>query len=248
MALYQAIIAYDGTNFRGFQRQERTRTVQGEIERALKEIGWVGSSIYAAGRTDAGVHASGQVVAFELNWKHTRKSLRDAINDHLPDDVITRHVKEASEGFHPRYNALLRKYVYRIYCQEVRNPLLDRYAWWVRSALDLKLMKKAADLLVGSHDFRMFGKPMKKNGNTVRKVISADWSRLSEEKLFFMICANAFLYHMVRRLVFILVRIGQERILIKDFEDGMTNKYNNLLPGIAPACGLELTEVVYNEV
>jgi tRNA pseudouridine38-40 synthase len=247
MALYKVTLAYDGTDFYGFQRQARARTVQNEFEKILKKLGWKDNSILAAGRTDAGVHASGQVITFSLDWKHSSESLRNAINAHLPFDTAAVHVDEVHIGFNPRYDALARKYIYRIYCQEVSNPLLARYAWQVWPAVDLQFMQKAAGLLIGEHDFALFGKPFKKNGTTIRKVISADWSRLKEGHYLFCIIANAFLYHMVRRLVFLMVRIGQGRILTRDFGEELKVKTRNILPGIAPACGLVLAQVMYEK-
>lgn len=138
MARYQVTLKYDGTAFFGMQRQATTRTVQGEVEKSLKKIGWAGSSILAAGRTDAGVHASGQVIAFDFEWRHTSDDLRNALNATLPEDVAAGRVQTARDDFHPRYDALARTYRYQIFCQPVRDPLKERYAWrvWPQPDLD----------------------------------------------------------------------------------------------------------------
>jgi tRNA pseudouridine38-40 synthase len=132
MARYQVILAYDGTLFLGFQRQSRTRTVQGVVEAALGALGWTGRTIYSAGRTDTGVHAAGQVIAFDLEWKHSTLDLRQALNANLPEDVAAREVREVPPDFHPRYGALSRRYQYRILCSDVRDPLRERYVWRAR--------------------------------------------------------------------------------------------------------------------
>jgi tRNA pseudouridine38-40 synthase len=125
-ALYKIILAYNGSAFAGYQRQAEERTVQAELEAALDKLGWQGSSVLAAGRTDAGVHARGQVVSFQLAWAHTAEDLRNALNHYLPRDMAVRSVSEAPIGFHPRYDAQWRHYRYRIYCQPMRDPLRAR--------------------------------------------------------------------------------------------------------------------------
>ena len=131
MARYQLKIAYDGTNFSGYQRQGEKRTVQGEIEKALFRLNWTGQTIFAAGRTDTGVHASGQVISFDFEWTHGCEALQKALNALLPDDIAVHAVKVAADEFHPRYNATSRCYHYRIYCQPERNPLINRFSWQV---------------------------------------------------------------------------------------------------------------------
>ena len=128
MARYQVVLAYDGGRYNGFQRQRSGigRTVQGEVENSLRRIGWDGRTILSAGRTDSGVHAAGQVIAFDLEWKHTLDELQAALNAHLPADIAARSVQPAAGDFHPRYAARMRCYRYRIYCQPVRDPLGER--------------------------------------------------------------------------------------------------------------------------
>lgn len=246
MARYQAILAYDGTEFRGFQRQAGARTVQSVLETALKHLGWQGRAILAAGRTDTGVHALGQVIAFDLDWRHTAGEMLQALNAHLPADVAVRSIQEVSGDFHPRYSAVSRRYRYRILCDPIRQPLVERYAWRVWPELsDLRLVQ-AADLLVGEHDFSAFGTAPRKDGNTRRMVFSACWQREGDE-LVFEISGNAFLYRMVRRLVKIQVEIAQGTRQLKDLAEKLSGGHERTVQGLAPAHGLTLIEVVYTE-
>ena len=248
MARYQVILAYDGTAFAGFQRQAKARTVQSEVEAALRCIGWNGKSILSAGRTDTGVHASGQVIAFDLDWGHSSQALCKAINANLPLDIAAQAVKDVDESFHPRYDARARRYVYQIFCQEERQPLLERSNWRVWPAVELSAMQTAAELLKGEHDFSAFGAPQKAGGSTARTVFEAGWEVFmllpGLSGLRFQISANAFLYHMVRRLVYIQVLLGQGTVSIQEWQDGLEQGQAQT-PGLAPAHGLALAEVMY---
>ncbi len=247
MALYQVILAYDGTAFQGFQRQKGARTVQGELENALTRLNWTGSRLVSAGRTDTGVHASGQVVAFELDWTHSPEELGRALNALLPEDVAVRSVKEAVAGFHPRYDAVHRTYAYHIYCHPDRHPLKDRFAWRVWPEAELDTLCRAAEMLVGDHDFAAFGSPPRPKGSTRRTVHQAFW-RQEEDGLAFEVTANAFLYHMVRRMVFLQVLAGQMRLSLPALSDLLQGPtpVGAQLPGLAPAHGLVLVEVMYD--
>ena len=243
MALYQLKLAYDGTDFLGFQRQRKGRTVQSELENALKNLGWKEKSIQAAGRTDTGVHAIGQVIAFALDWRHSDLNLQNALNAILPMDMAVKSVRKATGEFHPRFDALSRKYRYSIYCDSIRDPLLDRFAWQVHPKVKLGLLEDAAKQMIGTHDFKCFGRPPKEESGTIRTIISAEWKR---GKIFFQfdVSANAFLYHMVRRMVFLQVKVGQGVISAVELLEAVEGR-SNLIPGIAPARGLVLVEVKY---
>ena len=143
MARYQIILAYDGTDFQGFQRLKGGRSVQGEVEAALRRLNWAGKAILSAGRTDAGVHASGQVIAFDLDWAHSPETLRQALNAYLPEDVAAQAVKLAAPGFHPRYDALARTYHYRIF-HHLSVISCASGAWRVDHPLDGQLLNAAA--------------------------------------------------------------------------------------------------------
>lgn len=243
MARYQVILAYDGTDFLGFQCQKKARTVQGEVEEALRNLGWDGKSILSSGRTDTGVHATGQVITFDLNWLHSEQALRQALNAYLPADISAREVHETTSAFHPRYDASSREYCYRILIDPVRFPMLERTVWRMDFSLDFSLLQKSAALFIGEYDFTAFGNPPRPGGNTVRTVLRSEWDQ--DGNLYvYHIEANAFLYHMVRRIVFVQVAIASNRVeyerLAQDLESGIPEH-----PGIAPACGLELAKVFY---
>ncbi len=243
MARYQIILAYDGTDFQGFQRQAKGRTVQGVLEAALSQLGWSDRISLFAGRTDCGVHAEGQVAAFDLEWSHPVEDLGRALNAHLPADVAVRCVQVAAPDFHPRFNAKGRTYRYQIYCKPDRDPLRDRYAWRVWPELDLALLRQAARLLPGIHDFAAFGTPPRAGGRTDREVFSAAWE-LRSGGLLFEVSANAFLYHMVRRTVYLQVLIGKNLLELESFAQAV-GAAQPQPPGLAPAHGLALKEVLY---
>jgi len=243
VARYQIIIAYDGTRFAGSQRQGHASTVQGELEAALSRLGWQGESILLAGRTDSGVHAAGQTGAVDLGWMHTPEELLGALNASLPDDIAVQRVRIAPPKFHPRYDATSRRYRYRLYCQTIRDPLRGRYAWRVPQALDASTLADTALVLTGRHDFSAFGSSPRKGGSTVRTVMHAEWARRGDEWAF-DVEADAFLYRMVRRMVYVQVAAAQSRLGVDGVIAALEGR-NELPAGLAPACGLTLMEVIY---
>jgi tRNA pseudouridine38-40 synthase len=245
MARYQLILAYDGTDFLGSQRQARHRTVQAELEGALQTLGWAGRSILMAGRTDSGVHASGQVAAFDFEWAHSPDELRAALNACLPRDMAVRHVREAPASFHPRFDATARRYRYRLFCDPVRDPNRERFAWRVWPGFDEAVLHEAASLFLGRHDFSAFGSPTRAKGGTLRTVALSAWKRYEDEWQF-EVRADAFLYRMVRRLVFVQVAAAQGRLSVQSIADAL-GKPSKLLAGLAPAHGLTLVEVSYKD-
>ena len=247
MALYQVNISYDGTGYHGYQRQTDLRTIQGEIERALKKIGWNGESIVSSGRTDTGVHAEEQVATFIMDWPHSDTELQKALNANLPDDIVIRKIqKKTEQNFHPRFDAKSRIYRYQIYVNQERSPLLERYCWRVWPEPDITLMNSGAELLTGTHDFWWTGRPYERGGRTERIIKEANWDYAKDVALRvnFMIHGNSFLYHMVRRLVFVLVQVGLGKVNISAVSDAFEGN-NNLPPGIAPAKGLFLEKIIY---
>jgi tRNA pseudouridine38-40 synthase len=250
MARYQVILAYDGTDFVGSQRQAISRTAQAELEKALRKVGWQGRSVLLAGRTDTGTHASGQVAAFDLDWAHSPAKLQAALNAHLPHDMAVRSVQAAEDDFHPRFDAISRRYRYRLFCADVRDPLRERYAWHVWPAVtDLTSL---AEIWPGAHDFAAFGSPPHPGGSSVRTVFSAAWTNQADEWAF-DVRANAFLYRMVRRLVYVQVAVGQGRLSTEVLARALDSKPEvreaakaELPAGLAPACGLTLVEVRYD--
>ena len=208
MARYKLILAYDGTAFAGSQRQAKRRTVQGELEKALCVLGWSDRSVVLAGRTDTGVHASGQVAAFDLEWHHSMDALLRALNAGLPADMAVSRLEIAGADFQPRFDAILRTYRYRLYCGQVRDPLQEKMAWRIWPAMNEGSLIETARLFSGQHDFAAFGSPPHSESSTIRTVSVSEWKRV-ENDWQYEIRAEAFLYHMVRRLVFVQVAVGQ---------------------------------------
>ncbi|OGO28199.1 MAG: tRNA pseudouridine(38-40) synthase TruA [Chloroflexi bacterium RBG_16_52_11] len=251
MARYQVILAYDGTHYHGFQRQANKATVQAAVEAGLRHLGWRGRSILAAGRTDAGVHAFGQVIAFDLDWNSSPSELQAALNAHLPSDVVARSAHIVENGFHPRYNATGRQYRYQLFCRSERDPLRERYAWRVWPPVDFEVLKSVSQSILGKHDFAAFGTAPRASSNTVRVVTRADWylegSFTGVESLVFEIVGDAFLYRMVRRLVYLQVACAQgktDETLIPGLLD---QPPPHPVQGLAPPQGLILLRVYFPE-
>ena len=246
MARYKLILAYDGTTFAGSQRQAKHRTVQGELEKALRKLGGSARSVTLAGRTDTGVHASGQVAAFDLEWNHGFEHLLNALNANLPVDIAVKDVEIADANFHPRFDAKSRCYHYRLFCQNIRDPLREKMAWRVWSAFDSDALIETAGVFLGQHDFSAFGSPSREQSSTVRTVMSSVWKRLDDEWQY-EVRADAFLYRMVRRLVFVQVAVAQgkcsKETVVKALE--WPQAKNEIPAGLAPAHGLTLVEVRY---
>ena len=247
MRLYRlwAKVEYDGTDFYGFQIQASERTVQGEIERALEAVAGKRIKVTGAGRTDRGVHARGQVVGFEVEWRHSLEDLHRALNAVLSADVAISEMGLALEGFHPRFSALSRTYRYTLLNQRVRSPLARHKAWHVAQVLEPAAMEEASCLLVGQHDFATFGQPPQ-GENTVRTVLRAKWQE-QQPFLTFDIEANAFLYRMVRSIVGMLVQVGCGQISLDEFTAIVKARERSQGKSLAPAHGLCLMRVDYPE-
>lgn len=240
---YRATVEYDGSDFLGFQYQARGRTVQGELERAIEKVTQQKVRIVGAGRTDAGVHALGQVIAFNVVWRHSAQDLQRALNAMLPMDIALRDCSVVHFGFHPRYDALWRQYRYVVWNEPVRSPLWQRYAYHVPEPLDVAAMQRASQYLIGSHDFAAFGKAPR-GDNTVRRVLQAEW--IAEGKrLIFEITADAFLRHMVRRIVGTLLQIGRGQRALEEIALLVQGGARRLTTPPAPAQGLCLVKIGY---
>ncbi len=251
---FRAVAAYDGTRYHGFQRQAgETLTIQGALETAIAGVTGQTVTVIGAGRTDTGVHATGQVIAFDVEWRHPPEALGRAINAHLPPDIALDAVRRAEPGFHPRFDARSRTYVYSLYGGAVRQPLWMKRAWHVPPALDLAAMQRAADCLVGTHDFAAFG-TAPQGENTVREVLSAGVEVRPAvlpgptEVVQVTIEANAFLYRMARRIVGALVRVGSGALTVAEFEVALHAADPTWPNPAAPAWGLCLTSVRYEGV
>jgi len=253
------VVAYDGTDYHGFQVQVGVPTVQGALEAALASFTALAGRLAGAGRTDTGVHAAGQVVVVTVAWGHTVAKLQDAWNAHLPRSIVVRRLVEAPPGFHPRFSALWRTYRYTVVetggDSLGRSPLTDRYAWSVPRRLDVAAMNRAARTLVGEHDFAAFGLPTQ-GENTVRCIREAEWQIVTalpsvtppepgDPRLVFTISANGFLRVMVRSVVGSLLAVGDGHWMPDDIVLVREARDRRRAAPPAPPHGLTLAEVVY---
>lgn len=244
MQRYACRLAYDGTAYHGFQRQvDDQPTVQKAVEDALSNLMKQPCIIRGAGRTDSGVHASGQVIAFDLNWQHSPQQLLKAVNANLPPDVALHGIRLATDDFHPRYDARSRMYLYRILRAPARDPLRRNQAWYWPRTLDVPAMQTCASLLIGTQDFATFGTPPQGN-NTVRTIWDVRFEPVRDE-LYFFITANAFLKRMVRSIVGTLVDVGRGKMSGEAFQLALDAGERSKSGRSAPPQGLTLTRVIY---
>lgn len=251
MRYVSLVLEYDGTDFHGFQLQVGQRTVQGELEAALRRITGEPIRVAGAGRTDAGVHASGQVASFRMGSDLPVEQLVRALNGVLPPDVVVRSGREVPPEFHARFSARSRAYRYSIWNARTPTALCRRYTYHWRGPLDVVAMDLAARTLVGTHDFASFagatGEPQgERRGTTIRTVFRAECRRVGE-LVCFEISANAFLAHMVRNMVGTLLWVGSGRIDLAGFAAVLAARDRRVAGPTAPARGLCLIGVEYEQ-
>lgn len=247
---YRATLAYDGSAYWGFQRQAGDApTVQKAIEDTLAKMTGHKVIIVGAGRTDTGVHATGQVISFDLeSWSHGSDKLVKALNAALPPDIRLRDAIEAP-GFHPRFDAASRRYRYTILRADVPNPLLNGRVWTLERRLDLAALQASAQFLIGTHDFATFGDPPQ-GDNTVREMFISEWTQRPDpwgEIYEYVVEATAFLHHQVRRMVGMMVEVGQVRLSLSEFEARFRAADLRESKRAAPPQGLILEAVRYRE-
>lgn len=241
----KAIIEYDGTDYCGFQKQPSVPTIQGELEKVLKELFQDASvKVIGAGRTDAGVHATGQVISFASPERFPTERLCPAMNGLLPKSIRVKSVQIVPPEFHARYSARARTYIYVVLNREVPSALLVRYTWHVTYPLDLAAMRSGAAGLVGAKDFASFGSPERAGGNTVREVLDFRIGRW-KDAVIFKVRANSFLRGMVRAMVGTVVEIGQGKYPPEYIADILAARDRNAAGPCAPPQGLFLTRVEY---
>ena len=200
-------IEYDGTRYYGSQRQSNVPTIQGELEEAIEKVLGERVRTVFAGRTDQGVHAKGQVAAFETNSSLTLDSITKALNFYLPEDIAVKEAHKVREGFDPRRDALSREYCYYIYNEPTRSPLRRRDALLVKQPLDVGVMNEACKVLEGTRDFAPFASALEGRKNTVRTVYRAETCR-EGSMVSCRVEANAFLPHQMRMMVGSLLKVG----------------------------------------
>lgn len=259
-------LAYDGTDFVGWQVQPRGRTVQGELEAAIAAISGESVRVLAAGRTDSGVHALGQVASFHSGFRISPEQWRPAIQSKLPGDVVVLDSRAVDDEFHATYSARSKRYRYLIRRAATDDPLLRRYAWRLSEDLDAGAMRAAAQALLGTHDFRCFESHWPNKASSVRTVLDVRietakrwnlWSAApagpesgdaaGDEFLCFEIEADGFLYNMVRAIVGTLVEIGRGRRCVESMRELIAAQDRGLAGETAPAHGLYLVRVDYDE-
>ena len=250
-------IEYDGTGYHGFQRQHESHgpTVQGTLEAAIARISGEFSVVHGAGRTDAGVHASGQVIHFRTASALTPQVWQRALNAVLPASIAVRWTMEVADGFHARFSAVSRSYRYTVWNDRAPTALLARYSYYYPRALDVDLMQEACQTLLGRKDFGAFGRsPDEENPNKpgphscVRMMLEARCARQERKELIYCdFTADAFLTGMVRRIVGTVLLVGQKRLCLDEFST-IVQRAEKTHPGsAAPSHGLCLVRVEYPE-
>ena len=238
-------IAYDGSNYNGFQRQKNAVGIQQILEEALGKIFGEKVRIAASGRTDTGVHALGQVVSFATSGTVPTERIAKALARYLPEDIVVRKAEEVPPTFNARFSAIAKRYEYRLLVTSEPDPFKRKHTWQIKSMPDIKAMQQAADLLVGKHDFSAFRSAGSANVNTVKNIYCAKWSRYGEAEICFTIEGDGFLYHMVRNMVGAMVRVGSGKITVLRFREILEIGDRRLAGTAAPPQGLYLVEVFY---
>jgi tRNA pseudouridine38-40 synthase len=239
-------ISYEGTRYQGWQRQKTTgNTIQGKIEDILTKMTGEPVEIHGSGRTDAGVHAKAQVANFKTESTMSANEIKDYLNEYLPMDIGVTEVKEVSERFHSRLNVTGKRYVYRVWNSTEHNVFERNYLYPFVGNLDMEKMRKAAKMLMGTHDFQSFcGKKVKKK-STVRTITKLDIEQAGNE-IRFTYEGDGFLFHMVRILTGTLIEIGTGEMLLEQLPGILESRCRENAGRTAPACGLMLEEVFYN--
>lgn len=239
------VISYDGSRYNGWQRQGNTsKTIQEKIEQVLSKMTGEEIEIHGSGRTDAGVHAKGQVANFITDSKLPIEQIKNYLNQYLPNDIAVLEVMEVKERFHARLNAVKKRYNYTIWNDNVPNVFERNYMYTVEEPLDLEKMKQAADYLIGEHDFKSFcaNKRMKKS--TIRTIYAINiYSAGSKIVLSFE--GNGFLYNMVRIMAGTLIEVGLGEITPEQIVRILERKEREAAGALAPAKGLCLEKVWY---
>jgi len=242
---FKLILEYDGSAYHGWQRQSEDRTIQGTIEQALKQLTQMDITLIGSGRTDAGVHALGQVANFHCNTKLTPQAFLAGLNSLLPDDIVIKECCEIDNDFHARYCVKSKTYAYRILNRNVPSAIYRNYTWFIQKRLDKPLMKSAIDPIIGTHDFKAFEGSGSPRPHTIRYVQAAMLSEEEEDIFVFKITANGFLKFMVRNIVGTLVEVGIGKRNPDDIKEILLSKDRNRAGVTAPPHGLFLMSIEY---
>jgi tRNA pseudouridine38-40 synthase len=242
---FKLIIEYDGSRYHGWQRQKEDRSIQGEIEKALKKITAGSVTLIGSGRTDAGVHAQGQVANFKCDTRLEPDALMNGLNSLLEGDIVIKVCEPVRASFHARYDARSKVYHYRILNRPLPAAIGRQYSWFIRKALNHEAMRAAIDLIIGRHDFKSFEGTGSARQHTTRHVYSAELTEQDSGLWVFQIEANGFLRYMVRNMIGTLVDVGLEKLTPHDFKRILDSKDRSQASATAPAQGLILIKVNY---
>ncbi len=249
MTTFKILLEYDGTRYSGWQDQKNARTIMGELKKAARDVFGDRVEMQGAGRTDAGVHALGQVMHVKVSSqvRHSSAVIRRRLNDLLPADIVVLDVEAVDRNFHARHDARSRTYIYQISTR--KQAFTKRFVWWVKDDLDVKAVRKAAAELVGRHDFVCFHAPdaSRPDESTIVEVESVE-IETDEDIIQFRIQASHFIWRMVRRIVGALVKVGTGELSHSDFRkllDGRCDSKLDVAAWTAPASGLFLEKVEY---
>ncbi|ABR50516.1 tRNA pseudouridine synthase A [Alkaliphilus metalliredigens QYMF] len=237
-------IEYDGTNYSGWQIQQNAPSIQEEIAKALKKVTGEEITTHGSGRTDAGVHAQGQVASFQLHSKIPAERISFALNGKLPRDITILEAKEMPEDFHARYSAIGKRYGYCIMNNTHGSALLRNYCYHVPYKLDLQKMKQASETLLGTHDFKGFMASGSQVKSTVRRIDEINFDTQGSQ-IWITMQGNGFLYKMVRIIVGSLVGIGTGKIKEEALQNILETQNRRVAVKTAPAQGLYLQKVFY---
>ena len=247
MTRYKAIIAYDGTDFAGFQSQPNLRAVQSELEATLTKLNsFVSIIVQGAGRTDSGVHALGQVIHFDMTHAREPENLRFALDTQLPADIQVLSVEAVADSFHARFSPHIKTYEYRLDNAASRSPFKRRGEAWFRRPLDVEKMQLAADKLLGTHDFTGFTASGGSVDDKVRTITQAQLTK-ENETIVFTFHGNGFLYKQVRNMVGTLMKIGNGKFPVSRIDEILESKNRQLAGPTAHPEGLYLKEVIYDD-
>ncbi|MCK5826151.1 MAG: tRNA pseudouridine(38-40) synthase TruA [Desulfuromusa sp.] len=242
MTRIKLIIAYDGTNYVGWQYQPNGISVQQRLEQALQQLTGIIHTVYSAGRTDSGVHARGMVCHLTTERNLPLSAWREGVNRFLPDDIAVRHVELVDDQFHARFSARGKHYRYTILRDQIRSPLERKNSWLVKKPVDLERMQQAAQNFIGQHDFALFRTSGCSAKTTIREIFSIDFSE-EGSLLHIDIRGSGFLRNMIRIMVGTLIEIGRGKRSVAEIQRLLEGTGYEAVPLTAPAHGLCLMEV-----
>lgn len=247
MRNFKLILQYEGTRYQGWQKQESTdNTIQGRLEQLLFKMTKTKTQVHGSGRTDAGVHAFGQVANFHADTGLSCEEILAYMNQYLPEDIAVISVEEVPERFHSRLNAVGKTYVYRVLNTDIPHVFDRRYVYEYPEPLDIGAMRQAAAFLLGTHDFQAFTSAKKGKKSTVRTITDIRIERIGDEvRLTYQ--GDGFLYHMVRILTGTLLEVGTGKRKPEDMSDIMDSRQREKAGTLVPAKGLTLAAVWYHD-